>query len=314
MIRTRTVSAVGVACFSFLIFASAGAQAPQKVRLKYASASGDRHVSEGGMEMQFDIHVKAGDQEVPVVKTASSELEKYTQDVLGVDGKGRPTGIRRVYSVSRKSDTEPGAEAKERVTSLQGKTVAVRRAGGKVTVTSSGGKLHPDDHKSMLSVMDHPEQEFFPDRELGPGDEWQVDPKIARTMFKGEGTAQIRCKWEETVEHAGHRCARISVEMDIQAMPMDSPGPITMKLAGNLHHALDLGRMLSIDFAGPIMMTGEKTENGVAYKFKGDGTMRIRETRRWLRVDGKPVPAPAWPAGAQAGAASEASGRTLLQP
>ena len=316
MFRLPISAAVRVACLvSMLLLASAGAQEPEKVRLKYASASGDRHVSEGGMEMQFDIHVTAGEQDVPVIKTASSEQEKYTQDVLGVDGRGRPTGIRRAYSVSRKSDTEPGADPKVRVTSLQGKTVAVRRTGGKVTVTTSGGKLAPEDHKSMLSVLDHPEQEFFPERDLGPGDEWQVDPKIARTIFKGgDSTAQIRCKWEETVEYAGHRCARISIQMDIQGMPADSPGPLTMKLAGSLYHALDLGRMISIDFAGPIEMTGEKTENGVVYKFKGDGTMRIRESRRWLRVDGKTLAAPVRPDGAQPAPspARETSTRVLL--
>lgn len=305
--RTACAAIRAICLTALVLAASAGAQPAEKVRMKYVAATGDRHVSEGGMEMQFDIHVTAGEQEFPVVKSGSSEQEKYTQDVLGVDARGRATGIRRAYSVSRKSETEPGGEAKERVTSFQGKTVAVRRAGGKVTVTSSGGKLHPDDHKSMLSALDHPEQEFFPDRDLGPGDEWQVDPKVARTVFKGEAAAQIQCKFEEIVEFAGHRCARISVEMDIQGMPKDSPGPITMKLAGSLYHALDLHRMLSVDFAGPVTMVGEKTENGVVYKFKGDGSMRIRETRRWLRVDGKPVAGAAAPDGAQP-VASPASG------
>lgn len=297
----RTVSATARlgSLVSLLLFVSAAGQPAEKVRLQFASAVGDRRVAEASMEMEIDIQGAAGERELPAFTIGSRFNEKFTEEVLSVDARGRPSGIRRAYSVSRRSDTAPTGETKDRVTSLQGKMVAVRRSGGKVTVTSTGGKLVPEDHNRLLAALEHPDQELLPDRDVGLGDTWEVQRKLAPTLFGG-GSSRMGAKFEEIVEHAGHRAARLAAALEMKGQPKGSPGPITVTLEGNLYHALDLRRPLSADLAGPVILTAAKTEKGVRYTLKGDGAMRVRETYRWLRIDGKAVPAAAGPGGAQA--------------
>lgn len=301
MPRRAVSAAARIGCLvSLLLLVSADGQPAEKVRLQYASSVGDRRVSVAGMEMEMDLQTTVGERQSPVATIASRFNEKYTEDVVSVDARGLPTGLRRAYSVSRRSDTGPTGEAKERATSLQGKTVAVRRAGGKVTVTSAGGKLHAEDHNRLMAALEHPDQELLPDRDVGPADTWDVTRKLAPALFGG-GSSKISAKFEEIVEHAGHRSVRLAAALEMKGQPKGSPGPITVKLEGNVYHALDLRRPLSTDLVGPVTMTAAKTEKGVRYTMKGDGFMRVRETHRWLRVDGKAVPAAVGPDGAQPG-------------
>jgi hypothetical protein len=266
----------------------AAATAQQKYRLRGIDQVGDLSHVESEMEMTLAMQVKAGNQTVPSLQFANRELEKYSEQILAVDRKGK-SGLRRVYAVALSVETDPSGARKEKVSSLQGKTVAVRRRGGKVVVTCTPGKLSPEDQKPLLDDLDNDEAAFFPDRDVAPGDEWTVDPKMASRIFDDVQSAAIRCRFEEVTEHGGHECARLRMAIDLKGQPEGMPGQLTMKLAGDGYYALDLDRPLTLDLAGTITMQGKSKENGVDVIYTGDGTFKAKETIQWLKIGGKPV-------------------------
>jgi hypothetical protein len=276
---------VGLAAVTIL---AAGAGAQQKYRLRSVEQVGDLSRFESAMEMSIDMKLRAGDQPVPGLKFGNREVETYSEEILSVDPKG-PSGLRRVYSVSRSTETDPTGVAKEKVSSLQGKTVAIRRRGGKVVVTSTPGKLAPEDQKPLLDDLDNDEAALFPNRDVAPGDEWTVDPRMAARIFDGVETAAVRCRFEEVTEYAGHQCARLRLAIDLVGHLEGMPGLLTMKLAGDGYYALDLERPLALDLAGTFTMEGKSTENGTTVVYTGDGTFRAKETTQWLKIGGKPI-------------------------
>jgi hypothetical protein len=271
-----------------LALLAGGARAQQKYRLRQMEQAGDFSQVEGEMDMTLDMRVTAGDQVVPGLKFTNRELEKYTEEILSVDRQGA-SGLRRVYSVARSTETDPSGAAKQQVSSLQGKTVGIRRRSGKVVVTSTPGSLSPEDRKSLLDDLDNDAAAFFPNRNVGPGDEWAVDPKMARRIFDDVESASIRCRFEEVTRYSGRECARIRMAIDLKGQPEGMPGQLTMKLAGDGYYALDLERPIALDLGGTITMQGKSKENGVDVIYTGDGTFRAKESVQWVKIAGKPV-------------------------
>lgn len=267
---------------------AAGAAAQQKYRLRSVYRAGDFSQVESELDMALDMRVTAGEQVVPSLRFTNRELEKYTEEILTTDKRGA-SGLRRVYAVARSTETDPTGATKKQVSSLQGKTVAIRRQGGKVVITSTPGKLSPEDRKPLLDDLDNDEAAFFPDRDVAPGDEWTVDPKRAARLFDDVQSAAIRCRFEEVTRYAGRECARIRMAVDLIGQPEGMPGQLTMKLAGDGYYALDLERPLALDLGGTITLQGKSKENGVDVVYTGDGTFKARETVRWVKIGGKPV-------------------------
>ena len=64
-----------------------------------------------------------------------------------------------------------------------------------------------------------------------------------------------------------------------------------VKLAGDLYLTTDRGRTLSAVVSGPVTMKGDVVQDGQKGFMEATGTMKVGETRRWLKLAGKPVPA-----------------------
>jgi hypothetical protein len=214
----------------------------------------------------------------------------YQEKVIAADARG-PSAIQRTYTVARGVFTDATGQEHRRASSLQGKTVVIRRQGDEVKVTTALGKLAPEDRKSLLDAVDHTDMDFLPDHEVSPGDEWTVDPKSMVKMLEGFDKADIKCRFQEVAAHAGYQCAHIQITMDLSGAPADAPGPIAMKLTGDLYQPLDLKRSLGVDLSGPVTLTARQAQNGVTLFFSGEGTMRIKEIRHWRKVNGKPITA-----------------------
>jgi hypothetical protein len=279
----------------FFLFLAAGllagsaALAQQKHRLRDVASAGDLAAIESNMDMSLTIRSMANGQEGPSFSFENRETEQYTEEVLSVS-KGDATGVRRSYTLAGSLETEPSGEKKVNVSPLQGKTVTIRRKGSQVDVTAAEGELDDKTRKDLRFALDNHGRRFFPDRDVTPGDEWTVDPKVAARLFDGAEQAVLRGSFVEVVEHQGLRCARVRVNIDVSIREEGAPGPIRMNLEGDLYHALDLNRVLSLDVSGPVLMEGKIEEDGVVVELRGRGTTRMRVTQKWLKVGGKAVP------------------------
>jgi hypothetical protein len=274
-----------------LVAASATAQDPVKLRLQEKTAAGDVAASDRLMEVNADLVVRAGEQEL-VVPIVSRERKTYTETVLAADARGA-SSLRRVYTVARSQSSYGGEPPKVTTSSLQGKTVTLKRFGDRLVLSVLKGKLAPEDEKGLRRDLDpkRPELDFFPDREISPGDEWSPDPAVLRRMMDGAQKAEAKLKFVEITEFAGHRCGRFHATIDAEGTydAGDRKMPITMNLSGDSYFALDLERWVSTELSGPVSMHGETTQNGMMITFEGVGTMRMKETNRWIKVAGKPV-------------------------
>lgn len=263
----------------------------QKYRLRDRFAAGDLSSVDSAEDMSLTVSVRANGEDVTQFIMGKREREVYEEQLVATDSRG-PSVLRRTYSVARGVDADPTTgQEHRRVSSLQGKTVVIRRDGDTVKVTADRGKLAPEDRRTLLEALDHADMDLMPDHDVAPGDEWSVDPRFAASSLEGVRKADIKCRFLEVAQHAGRQCAHIRVNIDLDSQPENSPGSITMKLSGDLYQALDLKRSFGVELSGPVTLTGREAKDGVTYFFSGEGSMRIKETRRWLKVNGKPVSA-----------------------
>jgi hypothetical protein len=161
--------------------------------------------------------------------------------------------------------------------------------GSKVTITPARGKVAPEDEKGIVEEFQQSGSPFFPEREVAPGEEWSVDPKIVAQALKGINKGEVKGKFEEVVPYGGRQCARIGIEMSLEGQPGGVPVPMTMKGSGKGYYALDVMRPLDLELSGPITMKGDTEQNGVRLQFDGQGMLQKKETHKWVKVAGKAV-------------------------
>lgn len=269
-------------------WAAAPAQeaAEQRFLLREASAAGDVSEVESTFSMVMDTKAVVEGKSVPSITLSSRERQKYREEVLSADAKG-PTGVRRTYTIAREAEKTPEGE-KVRVLSLQGKTLVLKKVKGKSVLTLAKGKLSPEDRAEVLDDLDSDPSQFFSDKPVAVGEEWEADPKQLAATFGNlgaESKASLRARFEEIVQKDGHRCARVSIRLQVEGMPAGEKYRMTMDMGGELFHALDLNRTLSVQATGPMTLKGQ--DGGV--DLTGEGTGEFRWTHRPLKIAGKPV-------------------------
>jgi hypothetical protein len=152
------------------LLAGTHALGQQKYRLRAVDAPGDLCSVDNSTDMSFMVTVNVpgsgqGDQQIPF---SERHRESYRQKVLAVDQKG-PCAISRTYAIARTVTTDPYLNQTTKVSSLQGKTVTIRRVGDQVNVTAEPGKLSPEDEKTVTSELGQMDGGFFPDHDVVPG-------------------------------------------------------------------------------------------------------------------------------------------------
>ena len=155
------------------MLAVTAAPGQQKYRLQDAAASGDCSTNESSLELSLKVQATANGQSAGEFSLVRRDHEKYNEQVLA-DEAGSPSRIRRTYTLSRSIESDPTGAEKPRVTALQGKTVTIERHGGKVTVTATPGELTAEDRDTLADALDDSADQFFPDREVTPGEEWPI--------------------------------------------------------------------------------------------------------------------------------------------
>jgi hypothetical protein len=285
------------ACAAALLAALAAAPAaPQaegkKVRLKSVHAPGDVSVVDYRLVNTISLEVSPPIPNLPTRENERQTRQQYREEILGpAAGSGART-VRRSYTSHRETEQDPSGNPKTTVSSLQGKTVTVRWKGKDPVVTVAKGTLRPADRKELVEALreDGVEAPFFPDRPIGPGDEWSPDEKDLRKEFKGLVKGEVACWFEEETEHQGHPCARIGMTLRLEGKIPGGSGTMTMDLEGEILYALDLQRILRERISGPVTTRFDHTgPDGVPRVMNGSGSMETVTTYRWIKVAGKPV-------------------------
>jgi len=295
--HSSSLISAGALAFSICVVVCAVAQeqpAAKKYLLKEAPAAvGDVSVTDRTNGFQMDVYGKphgvegAVPQNLPVSRRSR---EKFTETVLAV-GKDGPTRVRRVYAIARRNDTpKPGLPAKVLVESRQSKTLTFVRAGGKITVTAATGKLTATETKSLAErFKPGSDVRTFPDHEVAIGDEWTID-NSAVGKLQGIGKMILKCRFLEIVPFQGRECAHLSIEVNMESNA--DRFPLIWAIKGDVYHAIDLQRILSVQMTGPVEMTGSLKSNDITIDLEGIGTGDIKMTQTWSKIAGKPLPAP----------------------
>ena len=256
--------------------------AQQTYRLLNKEAAGDVRQSTEDLTMSLTLKVKSGGHTTPF-KYATNDLEKARTEVLAVDAAGNATDLRRAYSIyiHRENGTEG---SKNTTSSLQGRTIHIQRKNGKVVVESEDGPIEESDRQSLMSALDT-EVKYYPDRALALGEEWTPDSAGVAHAFKGAKNLILRGKLIDIVPFAGHQCAHVHWKMSAD-LP-DKEYTLHMKLDGDSYQALDIQRMLSLVFTGPLTMTGKTTTNGKPVTLDGTGAALLKMSSEWTMAEGK---------------------------
>jgi hypothetical protein len=275
-----------------LTAAAAQEQTPRKYLLKEAPAAvGDVSVLERSDGFKMDVYGKPRDiegavpQSLPITRRGR---EKFSETVLAIDKDGA-SHVRRTYTIARRQDTvKPGGPVKIVVAGRQGKTITLLRKGGKVIVAAAKGKLTAPEIKNLQTQF-KPGSDIktFPDHEIAIGDEWTIENAEAAKR-QGLKSLILKCRLVELVPFQGRECAHVAVEMNMEA---DQNGfPLTWAMKGDLYHALDLQRSLSLKLSGPVEMKGSVKSNDLTIDLEGFGTGDFSLTQVWSKIAGKPLP------------------------
>jgi hypothetical protein len=108
-------------------------------------------------------------------------------------------------------------------------------------------------------------------------------------VFPGMEKVDARYRFPQVVPFAGHPCAQIHMTAEVQGPAPGTHVPMTMNLSGDMYRALDLKRPLAEEDTGPVTVEGQEEQKGVTVHVSGKGTLRLKETHRWLQVNGKLV-------------------------
>lgn len=286
MPRTRIqFSPLSLCLVGCLVLGTSPVHAQQKYALRQPYVVGETVQVDGKMSMSLKMLVMVAGQKMDSDMTMRED-ESYRDEVLSVDAKGLPSGLRRVYTRKVEWSKETDKAETEKVSSLQGKTVEIRRRNGKVTLDLNNTKIDDSDRDTLLNALDSDET-FLPEGDVAVGQEWTVDPKKALHMFSGGDfkveSLTLRCRLAEIVDYAGQRCGHIKALMDISGKPADSPLPFKINLTGDIYIALQTGRTLATDASGMVSMKGEITEGGVTVVISGEGPMKMSDVRKWSR-------------------------------
>lgn len=261
----------------------------QKHRLRDVSAVGDHSITESDLRMDITFQTTINGQKGPVVHMSHQRREKYAETVLATNRRGRPTAVRRTYEIARESETQQGGPSKQTVRSLQGKTVTLRRTGGKVSVVVEKGRISAADRKDLEDALSEDMEEFFPSRALAPGETWTLHSKQLARALGGAGKGTVQGRFLDVVTQEGLRCARIQLTVDVTAKGPDTPFTLKMRLKGKGYHALDIQRLLSLSLSGPVTAQGQEQAQGTTIHMTGQGTMQMTMKADWRKVGGKPV-------------------------
>lgn len=264
---------------------------PQKYLLVESGAAGDVSEEEWRSSTNAKLLYLVSGSQIEATISERSE-EKYRAETLAGGGNEQASHVRRTYSRKRETSRRPGSAEQQKVSSIEGKTIEIRRRDGKVSVTVLHGKISAADRRELEAPREENPPSFFPAHAVAVGDEWGPDPDVARN-FIGDSTvekADLKCRLEEIVQHSGHQCARIRFTVMITGQMKPPLGPATMKLSGDLYHSIEHQRTVAIDVRGTMTLEGEfPNETRESIPMKGEGQMRWRSRTRWLKVAGKPV-------------------------
>lgn len=268
-------------------------RAQQTYRLLNKEAAGDVRQTTEDLTMSLTLKVKSGGHTTPF-KYATNDLEQARTQVLAVDAMGKATDVRRAYSIyiHRENGTEG---SKNTTSSLQGRTLHIYRKDGKTVVESEDGPVEESDRQGLLSDLE-PDIKYYPDHALALGEEWSPDSVGVSRAFKGAKNLSLRGKLIDIVPFAGHQCAH--VHWKLSADLPDKEYTLHMKLEGDSYQALDIQRMLSLVFTGPLTMSGKTTTNGKPVTLDGTGLALLKMSGEWTMAEGKPLSPVAPPAAA----------------
>jgi hypothetical protein len=255
------------------------------ITLKDGVTAGDAADVATDFTMAMEVKVKRGDEAGPTSSMTSRQTQRYREEILARGAKGT-TALRRTYSVARESEKNPDGE-KTTVSSLQGKTITLKRLAGKTVISVNNGQLQKKDREEVSDDLDSDQMPFFPAHPVAVGEEWEVDAKKLVRLFHDlgkSGKAEAHGRLDELTEKDGHPIARVHLSLHVERQTSDEPR-LVMDLQGDLIHRTDLQRTISVDAAGPLTFKGQA--NG--FDFDGQGTAEMKWRFKAVKLAGKPM-------------------------
>lgn len=236
-------------------------------------------------EAKGDWRKSGGERTKGKEKTLEIVERDWTETVLGVKhGEGHL--LQRTYASSTKgtakSVSTPGKPEKTDRTSLNGKTMFLRRAGISIGLQVKQGSLEGEEEGELKFL----EQLYVivPDGPVKQGSSWEPDgTKVAKTLFDGiwdetNFKSKAKCTYKGNDKIGGRPCAKIALALGIDVAQFGSIPEIHIEYVGNVFVSLDNGVILGYDLTGPLRMKGRSKENDaeVEWILEGSRTESLR--------------------------------------
>lgn len=129
---------------------------------------------------------------------------------------------------------------------------------------------------------------FFPDRDLSPGDSWEIDAlnvqDLAKAMELSDASGKGTATFVEVTEHNGERVARVTYTYEISGRLTMEGGTFAVKfeLEGEILRSLDTRVDLKNSGGGRLSGAGSMSQQGMNIEFSLDGPV-VNEVTRTLR-------------------------------
>jgi hypothetical protein len=249
----------------------------QKLVLSDRFRPGDKFISVFYLNLTAKMTYMAGGQR-QVKPMVYKLFERYGQLVRTVDAAGAPTTAVRKYFVAYELE-----EGRKKVPWYVGKTLLLKRQGGRTVVTSTRGAVPPavqrdlaEELKSDVALSEGP---------VGPGDRWVLTEATLRRFMDLPAAARgtVRCQWVKNISNkAGHRVAYIQGNM-VLTMPLAGGIGMTLDLNGRFYYNLTLGKLEAVIMSGPVTVRGSVAQGGQRVPLSGRGQAKIVLLRRFVK-------------------------------
>ena len=269
----------------------------------------ERHIELDGEEFPHDAP--------PELQILSEEHIVVTDELQGVEG-GRPTRLQRTFDELERNVTQstPGAEDAEQhsLCDLEGSSVVFRWNEDEQAYdveAAEGEELDEDVLDDLLEDMDL--RQILPDKEVEPGDEWEVDvDAYARLMWPGgflhfyeeggefdaegvQGDRELvenlegkgKAVFQSLRDEDGVQVAVLHVRFEVTSSSTRTvPGPaeseaertlsLTREIEGTLLWAVEAGHLASAELSAEAEL--EVSETGTIETPSGDKELRQTST------------------------------------
>jgi len=250
---------------------------------------GQRFTGSNTVSYSMAITTRQGQNEV-TESEAVERTERFIDEVRRADLNGTIEIERTYLKLFAKARTDDDSRPEIFQNALQGQKVELRERGRRRDLKLAGrGTIDPIVRRTAGMEIDW--RDIFKEDPVRPGDAWEAEVgglTRALAAYLNCGTrSKMRVRFEEIVENAGTRQAKLYVDWTIEGM-RDRHLFTKVTVAGDVFFDMELKRVVAVDLVGNMIVRGAIIGSGPPMIVKGEGQVFVKSSLKVADIEAAP--------------------------